>query len=58
MPIPELVLEYIKTLLSALVWPAVVLTGLVLFRSQLSALIDRLSKARLPGGTQLDFRVE
>ena len=51
MEIAEIVLEYIQTL----VWPAVVLTVTVLFRDPLTAMLQRLRGADLPGGVSLDF---
>ncbi|MBI2170828.1 MAG: hypothetical protein HYU30_02240 [Chloroflexi bacterium] len=53
MTVAELILRYIETL----VWPVTLLSGLFLFRHQLVRLVDRLSHASLPGGTELDFQV-
>ncbi len=54
MEIAKLVLEYMRVL----VWPLVVITGILLFRSQLSAILWRLRKADLPMGVSLDFQQE
>lgn len=53
MEVAELVLEYLKALLT---WPVmgltVFLTFLLLFRAELSGLIERIENARFPGGTE------
>jgi hypothetical protein len=54
MDVAKLVLEYIR----ALVWPATLLTVLLIFRKELAVLIARLRKAALPGGVTLDFPEE
>lgn len=54
MEIAKLVLEYIKVL----VWPTFIIIGVLLFRSQLSAILWRLRKADLPMGVSLDFQQE
>ncbi|MCH8225836.1 MAG: hypothetical protein IIC97_08215 [Chloroflexi bacterium] len=58
MPIRELVLEYLKTILGTMAWPAVVVIILVIYRDQISHLLERLRRARLPGGTDFDFTAE
>ena len=54
MEIARLVLDYVRTL----VWPATLVTIIVLFRVDLIALLARLRKAALPGGVTLDFQEE
>src|ERR1035437_7597300 len=54
MEIARLVLDYVRTL----VWPATLVTVIVLFRVDLIALLARLRKAALPGGVTLDFQEE
>jgi hypothetical protein len=54
MPSSELVLEYAKTL----VWPLVALYVLIRHHSQLSDLIQRITRVRLPGGGELDAEVK
>ena len=54
MEIAKLILEYVRTL----VWPATLVTVIVLFRVDLIALLARLRKAALPGGVTLDFQEE
>ena len=44
-------IEYIRVL----VWPVTVILLIALFRKQASALVDRLSKAKFPGG-EVEFR--
>jgi len=51
MDVARVVLEYLQ----ALVWPAVVVFGLLLFRQPLAAILQRLKGAGLPGGVSLDF---
>lgn len=46
----ELALEYLRVI----IWPAVVLAALLLFRAQLTSLLGRISHAKFPGG-ELDF---
>jgi hypothetical protein len=54
MQIARLVLDYVRTL----VWPATLVTIIVLFRVDLIALLARLRKAAFPGGVTLDFQEE
>ncbi len=54
MEIGMLVLEYIRVL----VWPVILVTGLVLFRDELGATIRRVRKLKLPGGGSLDLGQE
>lgn len=54
MEIAQLVLEYIKVL----IWPIVVILLVLMFRSQLRAMLWRLRKAELPMGVSLDFQEE
>ncbi|MDA0987678.1 MAG: DUF4145 domain-containing protein [Chloroflexi bacterium] len=54
MSTPELVLEYVKTL----AWPVVVSFVLILFHSQLSDLIQRVTRIKLPGGGELDAEIK
>lgn len=49
--IAELVLQYIK----ALVWPAVALTGLLLFKERLTDLLGRMTSVEAPGGVKASF---
>jgi hypothetical protein len=49
--IATLVLEFLK----ALVWPAVALTALILFRHRLHALFERLTSLEAPGGMKASF---
>lgn len=46
MPVPELAVEYLKTL----IWPFVVLASVLLFRRRIDELVGRLIRARFPGG--------
>jgi hypothetical protein len=50
MSIAQLVLDYIQ----ALVWPAVAITAIVLFRSQARGLLDRITSAKV-AGTEWSF---
>lgn len=50
----SVVLNYIQ----ALIWPAIVLIGLLAFREPLTAMLQRLKGADLPGGVSLDFNQE
>lgn len=50
----HLILEYIQTV----IWPAVVILGLLLFRRPVAAILTRLKGAGLPGGVSLDFSQE
>ena len=54
MEIARLVLEYVKVL----IWPIVVILVVLMFRSQLRAMLWRLRKAELPMGVSLDFQEE
>lgn len=54
MDIARLVLDFIDTL----VWPAVVITGLLLFKKPFTTVILRLKGAGLPGGVTLNFEQE
>ncbi|MCP4371332.1 MAG: hypothetical protein GY797_24925 [Deltaproteobacteria bacterium] len=54
MEIAELVLEYVRVL----IWPAIILIIVLIFRKQLHTVINRLEKAGLPGGVSFDFREE
>ncbi len=54
MDIARLVLEYVQ----ALVWQAVAVFGLLVFRQPLTAILQRLKGAGLPGGVSLDFDQE
>ena len=49
--VAELVLQYLK----ALVWPAVVLTSLVLFRARLTELLGRVTSFEGPAGVKANF---
>lgn len=50
----RLILEYIQ----ALVWPALAIFAIILFREPLVAMLQRLKGAGLPGGVSLDFDKE
>jgi hypothetical protein len=52
--VAKLVLEYIQ----ALVWPAVAVVAVVVFRKSLTALLGRLHEAEMPGGIKLNFEKE
>jgi hypothetical protein len=52
MELAKLVLEYLK----ALAWPATTIFLGIYFREPLTALLDRIKKAGLPGGVSLDFQ--
>lgn len=54
MEIAKLVLEYVKVL----IWPAVALTAIVMFRVQVRTLMASLRHVKLPGGTELDWQRE
>jgi hypothetical protein len=54
MGIATLILGYVQ----ALVWPLVVLTSVLLFRTQLRTILWRLQRADLPGGVSLNFQQE
>jgi len=54
MEIAKLVLEYIK----ALVWPIVVVSLSLLFRSEIKKVLGRLRKAVFPGGLSVDLQEE
>ena len=49
-----LVLGYVQ----ALIWPAVLLTTVLLFRAPLRGALSRLQRADLPGGVSLNFQQE
>jgi hypothetical protein len=51
----ELVLEYLKTILGTMAWPLAVVFLLMIYRIEIVKLSERLKRARLPGGTDLDF---
>src|SRR5262245_31739012 len=51
MDIARLVLEYLRVL----VWPAVVVTACLVFRGQLSSMLNRIRHAQLPGGVAVDL---
>lgn len=48
----ELILEYLK----ALMWPAVALLAILLFKRELRELFGSVQRLRLPGGTELDWQ--
>ncbi len=50
--IAEVVLRYV----SALAWPAVVVTIVVMFRKSLAQVLDRLKDANLPGGVKINLQ--
>jgi hypothetical protein len=54
MEVAKLVLEYIRTL----IWPTVVLSICLVFRSQLVGLLNRIRHAELPGGVAVDLDQE
>jgi hypothetical protein len=54
MEVAKLVLEYIKVL----IWPLSVVLIVLIFRKQLSALMNRIRHAELPGGMSLDLDQE
>ena len=54
MDVAGLVLEYVK----ALVWPGVVIGIAIRFRTELTRVVARLTRAQLPGGFALDFERE
>ncbi len=54
MEIANIVLEYIR----ALVWPIIAITGLLLFRNEVSGLIGRIRKVELPGGGAINIGQE
>jgi len=54
MGIATLILGYVQ----ALVWPIVVLTSMLLFRTQLRTILWRLQRADLPGGVSLNIQQE
>jgi hypothetical protein len=54
MAIATLILGYVQ----ALIWPLVVLTSVLLFRTQLRTILWRLQRADLPGGVSLNFQQE
>ena len=54
MDIAELVLEYLKVLLSApVLFSVVAIIFIIIFREDLKALILRIARIRLPGGTEV-----
>lgn len=50
MSTPELVLEYFK----ALAWPVTVVVLILIFRSQIVSLLQKLKRAELPGGVAIE----
>lgn len=54
MQIARLILEYIQ----ALIWPAIAIFVVIIFRKQIFMIVDRLKGASLPGGVSLDFGQE
>jgi hypothetical protein len=46
-PVPEMVLDYLR----ALVWPAVIVFAVILFREQLARLLERISQITAAGGS-------
>lgn len=54
MEVAQLTLEFIQTL----IWPAVTMFALLLFRQPLGTILHRLKGAGLPGGISLDFDQE
>lgn len=54
MEISKLILEYIK----ALAWPTVVVFAIFFFRDAIKGLFNRISKAKLPGGTVIDLEAD
>jgi hypothetical protein len=51
MNVAETILRYVE----ALVWPAVVVTVMLLFRKEVRRLVTAIRKLRLPGGTEVDI---
>jgi hypothetical protein len=51
--VANLVLSYVQVL----AWPAAVVVGVAVFRHPISQLLGRISHAKLPGGTELDFDI-
>lgn len=49
--IAALVLEYLRVL----IWPAMVLLGVIMFRRPILAILERMRGATLPGGVSLEF---
>ena len=47
----QLILEYIQ----ALIWPGIVIVGILIFRKPLVAIFSRLKAAGFPGGVSFDF---
>ena len=54
MEIAKLVLEYIRVI----IWPAVIITIVLLFKQQLHEIVLQLQSASLPGGISFDFNKE
>ena len=54
MEIAKLVLQYIN----ALAWPALAIFLALYFRRELRAILNRVSRAKLPGGLDIDFETE
>ncbi len=51
MAIAKMVLEYLRVV----VWPALILFGLLFFRDEIRALVLSIQKMRLPGGAELSW---
>jgi len=47
----NIILEYLDTI----VWPAVAIVAIFVFRKSLNAVLHRVTKASLPGGVAIDF---
>lgn len=54
MEIAKLILDFLKVL----AWPVLVASLALLFRRELRAILTRVSKAKLPGGLDIDFGYE
>jgi len=54
MEIAILILEYLRVL----IWPIVVLFGVLIFKEPIHSLFKKLNKLVLPGGTSIDFGKE
>jgi hypothetical protein len=52
MEVAKLILEFLK----AFVWPATIVILVCVFRNPLAAILQRITKADLPGGIKLDFQ--
>ena len=51
MAIAKMILEYLRVV----VWPLLILFGLLFFRDEIRALVRSIQKMRLPGGTELSW---